>query len=60
MTDLSIDVHAEPPFGWAAASGRDPAWPSGSGFTAVGGWRFFVPAGRVEEIYGNERWPLGS
>ena len=27
-------------------------------------WRghrsFFIPAGLVETIYGNERWPLGS
>jgi hypothetical protein len=45
-------------FGFDPAA-DDPEFPTG-GWSAERGWAFSIPAGLVGEIYGSDRWPLGS
>jgi hypothetical protein len=49
MAALGIDVRADLPAPWRP----EYAW-------YPDGYAFHLPAGRVEEIYGSDRWELGS
>jgi hypothetical protein len=61
MLSLGIDVYATPPdLGtgptWSYFD-KPELWP---GYDEENGWRFFVPAGRVDEICGSDKWSIGT
>ena len=66
MLELGIDVHSPCP--WEPWDPTGELKPAGSQFGKPSfdldpfgrTYMFFIPPGRVEEIYGSERWLLGS
>ena len=59
MLDLyGIDVRAPFPEGFEGRLGWDTL--GGQPDPGVSAYQFHIPAGLVGEIYGTERWPLGS